>query len=446
LFKKSPRVSSVAFLTTLIFCFFLNVSLLATLKQNNIIYDLQKAVEDHSVFYGCSFTLFDPDLPEHKEYYENLKSRNARTNPLSERLFNELEPRQLNYFYQFKERIYVTQQFSSLKKDEADYCLLYTKQFYNKTNPKNIIKNEKYYDESLLKCNKNYLIFCKKTDKLESLINAEFLKYYALGNPYNSCNVIYDHGLVQFANGNIENAVSLADEFLKLASNENKDLTSFSSEQLLNLGVTYNEAMEYSKAIDFLNTSIEKDPTNKEAYFQRAISYLEVGLFENAVKNFMLSDKEKNHVPIRSKAPDEFRDAFLLGLIEGSKGAVIDFIPSLFSFAYTTVLHPIDSLIDFADASHELMHVTKDYLNEVNWSQIEDPEGLAHALVEPGIKKLYENMKHLSPNEQGHLLGSTIGSFGIELVAGVGLVKGLAMQQGLQMRVKQFETQEGFMN
>lgn len=429
MFKKLPSASSclLMFLLTGLFCTFFKPSLPGSaFEQAKIIRDLQIAVEKTNIFYGCSFTLFNPDLPEHKDYYENLRNRDAITNHLWDRLHIELAPRKLYYFCQFKERIHVTRQHAFHKKDEADYCILYAKRFYTDTNSWN--KGElKWYDERLLQCNDIYKNFLFKINKLDSFINEEFLRYYALDNfSSDKCKAIYDHGLVQFANGNIEKAVSLAEDFLEQVYKENKNLRSFSSEELLNLGITYNEAMEYSKAIDSLNASIEKDPSNKEAYFQRAISYLETGLFDNAVSDFLISEKEKNLLQIIPHAPEEFRDAFLHGLVKGSSEATINFIPSLFSFAYTTVEHPIDSLTNFIDACHILVNITKDYIKEVNWSQVEDVSGLANALVEPGLKKLYESMDQLNPAEQGYLLGHTMGSFGIDFVAGAAVIKGLS--------------------
>lgn len=429
MFQKLVGISNYLFviILTIYFCTFLNTSLLGSLEQNKIIRDLQNAFEETSLFYGCSFTLFDPNLPEHKEYYDNLRAKHLITTPLYERLQKELTPRKLYYFHQFKERIHVTQQYGALKKDEGDYCILYTKQFNTKTKPWDKNSYQKWYDQEVLRCNNNYENFCVKINTLESSINRGFLNYYALGKPkYDKCEAIYDHGLVQLANGNVENAIMLADEFLEQAKKENKDLIPFSSEQLLNLGITYIEAMEYSKAIDSLNASIKQDPSNKEAYFQRAIAHLETGAFDRAVSDFLISEyREKSRMQMIYKAPEKFRDAFLKGLVDGSSEAALNFFPSLFSFAYLTLAHPVDTMSNFIDASYELMHITKDYLREIKWSEIEDAPGLVHALVDPGLNKLYEKMDQLSPDEQGHLFGHTIGSFGIDLVAGVAVIKGL---------------------
>ena len=271
---KTLRISNyyVIFALTLFFFTFFKTNLQGR-EQRKIISDLQSAVESCGLFYGCSFTLFDPDLPEHKEYYANLKARNIITKPLFDRL-QELTPRGLYYFSEFKERLHITRIYAFNKKDMGDYCLLYTLQFYLKTQPweKNA---QRWYEKGASKCDEKYENFCVKINQLENFINESFLRYYSLGYSYNNCKLIYDHGLVQLANGNLENAVSLANDFLEQAKKENKDLKSISSEQLVNLGITYNEAMEYSKAIEFLNASIENNPSNKEAYFQRAISHLE---------------------------------------------------------------------------------------------------------------------------------------------------------------------------
>jgi len=232
--------------------------------------------------------------------------------------------------------------------------------------------------------------------------------------------------LVQLATGNIEESVRLAGDFLDHVNKENKDLKSISSEQLLNLGVTFNEAMDYSKAIDFLNKSIENDPSNKEAYFQRAVANLEMGLFDNAIIDFLASEKGKDLAKVESKVSVDFQDAFL-----NSSETVTNFIPSLYSFAYANTFHPIDSLTNYANSCYALMGITAEYLKEVDWSRLKEPIDtplsyeLSSILLEPGLNHLYEKMDGLSPAEQGQLLGHAIGAYGTDFVAGLGLIKGI---------------------
>lgn len=416
------------FILILIICsaIFFKTPLSGNWEQKKIIQDLQSLFENSKLFYGCTFTMFNGDLPEHKEYYENIRTRGAVTSDLWDRLHYELVPRNLYYFYQFKERINVTRQHGSYKKSVGNYCLLYTKEFYEKTKPRDKY-HQKNFQENQTKCDKNYDAFCMNVNNIEGYINEGFLRYYALGySSYDKCKAIYDHGLVQLANGNLEEAVKLADDFLDQVSKENRNLNSFSSEQLLNLGVTFNEAMEYSKAIEYLNLSIIQDPFNKEAYFHRAIAYLETSNFDNAVNDFRVSEKGKGLPQIESKATTEFIEAFMNGLVEGSHESLINFFPSLYSFAFANVFHPIDSLTHYANACYELMLITDQYLKEVDWSKINPIESqLATILLEPGLKRLYEKIDGLSPTEQGKLLGHAIGSSGMDFVAGVGVIKGI---------------------
>lgn len=428
MFQKLPRIFTcvgIFFLST-----FSSQALVANLsplwEQNKIINNLQLAVENSPIFHGCTFTLFDPDLPEHKDYYESIRKRNALTSSLSQRLNNDLSPKRLRYFHQFKERIYVTRRHGFCKKDTADYCILYAKEFNAKTKAWDKSSNQ-WHDESLSKCNEKYENFCLKINRLENTINEDFLRYYTLGYPgYDTYKSIYDHGLVQLAVGNVEEAVKLADDFLEEVYKEKKDLRLISSEQFLSLGITYIEAMEYSKAIDFLNASIEKNPSNKEAYFQRAVAYLETGMFNQAIDDFLVSEKSLSTVGSQVKAPNDFTGGFLDGLVKGSNEALLNFFPSLYSFAYASIVHPIDSFANYANACYELMHITAEYLKQVDWSRSDESNSnIASILLEPGLKRLYEKMDGLDAAEKGYLLGHSIGSYGTDFIAGVGLIKGV---------------------
>lgn len=48
---------------------------------------------------------------------------------------------------------------------------------------------------------------------------------------------------------------------------------------------------QYEKSINTLSNLIKKDPNNKEAYFSRAQAYFEIGLFEESLSDYLLSEK-----------------------------------------------------------------------------------------------------------------------------------------------------------
>jgi len=100
--QNTQKISKkLFFIFLLITCFstFFNAHLLGSWEDQRLINDLQNLVEKTNRFFGCGFTLFDPDEPEHKEYYENLETRHAVTTPLWNKLNYELAPKKLYYYH-----------------------------------------------------------------------------------------------------------------------------------------------------------------------------------------------------------------------------------------------------------------------------------------------------------------------------------------------------------
>ena len=50
---------------------------------------------------------------------------------------------------------------------------------------------------------------------------------------------------------------------------------------------------KYEQAIEALSAAIKKDPKNKAAYFHRAAAYFETGNFDEALNDYLRSDKGK---------------------------------------------------------------------------------------------------------------------------------------------------------
>lgn len=233
--------------------------------------------------------------------------------------------------------------------------------------------------------------------------------------------------------GNIED--SLADMTNLLDAGVADDLLKDfkSSDVLIATAQACLEIGEYEKAIKTLSDLIKKDPGNKEAYFHRAAAYFETGQFEEALKDYLQSDKGKNIPKSTLEASKEFTASLIKAVSQGAAEAAVDFVPSLCSSVYglgetlwaLTPLHPqsLQNINQFANACYEMAECTTDYLKHVDWQTVE-------GYVDQ-VKTLYERFDNLSDSEKGNLIGYTIGRYGVDLFAGQTLVKGVSAYRKL---------------
>ena len=97
---------------------------------------------------------------------------------------------------------------------------------------------------------------------------------------------------------------------------------------------------------------------------------------------------------------------FHLGLTKGAFSGGSDSLKNMALLGYLLVTHPIDT-------SHEIyIHVKDliDYIRTQNWDK------LSESFV-PELRELYLNWDRLDAYQQGHLLGITIGKYGVDALA-----------------------------
>lgn len=312
----------------------------------------------------------------------------------------------IHYFeYNNNFHIYNDTLFNGLNRN-LKYYTKYPESFErrNATNPKEF--NEQYN----LNIKNNYEINEIIKDRFRYLYRFCYLAGH--NNPL----TLYDHGFLAFTEGNPEEAMDCAEKYITILKNDNLEDQIQPPEMLL-LGQSYLELNEYSKAIEVLSELIQKDPTNKEAYLNRSFAYFETGSFEEALLDFNLSNKEKSLPPPNKSAPFEFTEALMISLYEGSKEAVVEFVPSLCDTAYGLgstlwigVQSPIESSKNFADACYEIGECVIDYCRTVDGDKI---DGYIDQM-----KIIHEHLDNLSEKEKGELIGYTVGKYGVDFFAG----------------------------
>lgn len=195
----------------------------------------------------------------------------------------------------------------------------------------------------------------------------------------------------------------------------------------------------YHEAIEALNKAIEKDPSNKEAHFQRAIAYFETGSFDLALNDYLSSEKGEDLIhtvplTLSENSYKEFSESLLTSMVAASVDAAIEFVPSMCYSVYgagealwtnwvkqqsrTPIVDDIAEVQQLAQACYEMGEYFADY-----WKSVDGDTTLN--CVEQ-LRALGDRFDELSPSEKGELIGGVIGTYGVDIFAGGAVIKGIS--------------------
>lgn len=238
--------------------------------------------------------------------------------------------------------------------------------------------------------------------------------------------IYYEFGMLEMHRGNYDNAFTAISRFMHLAKQKN---ISVSADMYHQEGRVYNELGMYDQAIRALTTSIELDPTNRGAYFNRAQAYFETGNFDNAIKDYIASHNNESQTPLL-KANIEIQDAILKGLLEGGKESAHNFFPSLCRTAYglgislwAFIEHPLESTTRVVNACYDISCNLSDFFKNV----IYDPD----ILIEE-MDQILGKIDRFSKEEKAYLTGFLVGKYGVDIFAGGATVKCISQYQKLK--------------
>ena len=232
----------------------------------------------------------------------------------------------------------------------------------------------------------------------------------------------YQHGLLQLIQGNSAEAAEMLEKTLQLAQERNQ-IYALDTHFYENLGVTFIEGMAYEKAVEALTEAIKQNPKNKDAYFQRAAAYFELGEFDLSLADYLSSEKSKeftNKIPLISL---EFQKGALAGVLAGSKEAAIEFFPSMFSSIYgasTTawagVQDPVAFCEYFCETCQNFGFCVGEYLKTLDKEKLE-----GYALT---LKEKFQDYEKLPDQERGKLFGYIVGRYGADIVVAGAAIEG----------------------
>ena len=381
---------------------------------------LKKEIASKKILNRITFRL-ETDPHYTNEFNVVYQPWSAVNKPLKE----ELKRSRLYYFWQFQEHLLLLRRAAKLSLTEICWAESYNMKLdpaFHKEHKKRMNEAKEEYNLSLT-----------NLDFLQSRVVQEFQKHYNnFNSSWHTAGTIYDQGLFELAQGNVETAVYFADAFIdRIKEYDDDDDDFLTSERCLNIGITYSEALEYSKAIDYLTQAITEDPNNKIAYLERAVAYFETAQFDKAVSDYVVVSKEQ--ISLMENSPSgAFSKALLQGLAQGAREGAVDYLPSLLSSMYglsqTTwaiLEHPLDHSSAFANACYDAGNCMAEYFKTNDLSSMEND------LLE-GIDSLFAAYDNLPDAEKGMMIGSLVGKYGIEILLPGTAIKGLNTYKNLR--------------
>lgn len=262
-------------------------------------------------------------------------------------------------------------------------------------------------------------------DLLEKIRERYIRQYTLCIYSHSHPKIYYERGMLHMHSGKVEDALMDVNRLMQMAKTDcYKNKMTLTTEMYQQEGELYADLGRFDKAIVSLSEAIRLDPNNRGAYFSRAQAYFESGEFEQSFDDFLKSKNHSGALKAKLKPSWTVKESILSGLQEGCSEAVVDFVPSLCSSVYGLcssvwifAQHPIESTTQFVNACSEIGNCINEFRKNVDFDEIE-----AYPIE---IQRLYNQYDRLSEPERGHLIGYSVGRYGVDIFAGATAVKGL---------------------
>lgn len=220
--------------------------------------------------------------------------------------------------------------------------------------------------------------------------------------------------------------------------------TSFScqSEMLLAQGTFYNDILLYKEAIQVLTQAIRINPSNRDAYIERAMAYFETNQFSLALCDYK-SAKKLTIVPLFNsdqrkavimaagyipKNKTEFSKGLVSGTVEGAKISAVEFVPSIFSCC-RGILNGLWAFVcSPTEVSQELVNTAYAIGEFISSHRAEE----CFQCVIPELKELSLTWDKLNDYARGKKIGFIIGKYGVDIFAPTGILKGMNKVRALK--------------
>ena len=295
---------------------------------------------------------------------------------------------------------------------------------------------------------KRSLAYAKKyrdrdLDKLygcQGKVDALFSQIYqqCIDEKHQWLGVYYQRGIINFNNGNIFEVLQDIEELIENSEN----LEDFLSRIYLLKGQSEVELGLYHDAIASLYIALREDPKNKEAYFERAQAYFELGEFDKAISDFLETGLKSETINPEDFSSLLFAKGLIFGVLRGGKDGAIEFVPS----ALASLQGLSNGLWAFVtnpeNCSKEIVAASRSFIEfMIDSSSVEIIKGLV-----PELGELIGNWGTISDEKKGDLMGYVIGKYGIDILITTGSIKAFQAYRNLKRANNLFTLEKLSMN
>lgn len=217
---------------------------------------------------------------------------------------------------------------------------------------------------------------------------------------------------------------------------------SWQSDICLEQGTLLNEFLLYKEAVAVLTQAIQLNPSNRNAYIERAMAYFETNQLTLAMKDYISAKKLTVTPPFKQGnlavsiiaevyIPEdkyEFSQGLVSGTIEGGKVSLVEFIPSIFSCC-RGILNGLWALVcSPVEVSSEMVNTAYAIGEFVSSNSTEE----CFKCVVPELSDLSTTWDTLNDHSRGRKIGFIIGKYGVDIFAPAGSLKGLNKVRALK--------------
>lgn len=243
---------------------------------------------------------------------------------------------------------------------------------------------------------------------------------------HNNPLAFYESGCLHFLKGNNLEAIEEGILFIKKASQQME--MSLIAETYLREGQAYGEMLKYDDAIISLTQAINLDPKNKQAYFERAGAYFEIGDFDLSLRDYLASGVKPQAIPMSAVEMLAFSTGLTQGILNGGSQGAIEYIPSLLS-SLQGLGHGLWALVqDPVPISKELVQSIQSCVNFIRESTPQE----ALVTIVPELRELFEEWDQIGSGRKGEIIGYVIGKYGVDIFAATGVIKGMKLYRDLK--------------
>ena len=210
----------------------------------------------------------------------------------------------------------------------------------------------------------------------------------------------------------------------------------------LSHGTLFNDLLLYKEAIQVLTHAIQLNPSNRDAYIERALAYFETNQLSLALQDYEAAKKLTIVPPFKPGShkammmaaiyiPEnktEFSKGLVLGTVDGAKVSAVEFIPSIFSCCrgilnglWAFVCSPIEVSQEMVNTAYAIGEFISSHSTEECFQ-----------CVVPELKELSLSWDKLNDHSRGQKIGFIIGKYGVDIFAPVGALKGMNKVRALK--------------